>query len=219
MQFIRNRSDFDKLIEKVDECYSWYNTKDFDNMVYSLKLDNGENLRISFTTHNCAHLLGIDTEYLKATKLFKGSSNQILEQICNDSYRLYSFVMQGHLTYDSFISKYAYSKVENFKNICGIDLYNIEFVCKYDKSNSYITGKDSLDGDYYIAYKINNGLSIVGFKKNANYYYPMTNIHIDYSLEDSKEYLNNYLLIKKLLCLHIQAFILKVVGLLRSHYL
>lgn len=193
MQKIRNRSDFDKLIEKIDDCYAWYNTKQFEDMVYNLKLDNGENLRICFTPYNCAHLLGIDTEYLKSTGLFKGSSNQILEQICNDSYRLYSLVQQGHLNYDNFISDFAFDKVSSFKRICGIDLYNIEFICKYSKDNSYITGSEQLEGDYYIAYKENDGLSIIGFKKNNNYYYPMTNRYVDYSSEESISFLNTLL--------------------------
>lgn len=63
-----------------------------------------------FTHNTIAHLLGIDTEYLKSTGQFTKDSYDILKLICNDSYRLYNMVNQGHLTYESFISDYAQEK-------------------------------------------------------------------------------------------------------------
>lgn len=111
--------------------------------------------------------------------------------ICNDSYRLYNMIRQGHLTYENFISDFAFDKVRGFKNICGIDLYNIEFICKYSKESSYVTGYAQQDGDYYIAYKAENGngLFIIGLKKDGNYYYPMTNRFVDFNNEESKKFL------------------------------
>lgn len=190
MKRISNKSEFDELIEKIQECLEWHERKNFEDKVYNLLLDNGDMLRIVFSNSSVAHLLGIDTEYLKTTGLFKDNSHNILKQLCNDSYRLYNMVRGGHIAFDNFISDFAYEKVNGFKNICGIDLYNIEFICKYSKDNSYITGYPQLEGDYYIAYKTENGLFIIGLKKSGDYYYPMTNRFIDLTSEESMKFLN-----------------------------
>lgn len=206
MQKIRNKAEYDDLIADISECLEWYERKGIEvndyssqdkrkklQIIYNLTLDNGDKLRLAFTHNNIAHLLGVDTEYLKTTGLFKGDSYSILKEVCNDSYRLYSMVKDGHMIYDNFISDFAYEKVQGFKNICGIDLYNIEFICKYSKDNSYITGYQQLEGDYYIAYRSDNGLFIIGFKKNDNYYYPMTNRYINFEDEQSVAFLNTLL--------------------------
>lgn len=206
MQKIRNKAEYDDLIADISECLEWYERKGIEvndyssqdkrkklQIIYNLTLDNGDKLRLAFTHNNIAHLLGVDTEYLKTTGLFKGDSYSILKEVCNDSYRLYSMVKDGHMIYDNFISDFAYEKVQGFKNICGIDLYNIEFICKYSKDNSYITGYQQLEGDYYIAYRADNGLFIIGFKKNDNYYYPMTNRYINFEDEQSVAFLNTLL--------------------------
>lgn len=198
MQKIRNKSEYDKLIEKINECLAWYDTKNFDDKIYNLTLDNGDRIKISFNHSTIAHLLGIDTEYLKATGSFKSSSYDILKQISNDSYRLYNMVNNGYLTYDNFISDFAYEKLNGFKSICGIDLYNIEFVCKYSKDSSYVTGYPQLEADYYIAYREDNGLFIIGLKNNGKYYCPMTNRYIDFDNEESMQFLS-YLLTKQVI--------------------
>ena len=190
MKKISKKVEFDELIDKVNECIKWHYRRNFEDKVYNLLLDNGEELRIVFSNSSIAHLLGVDTEYLKTTGLFKGNSYDILKSICNDSYRLYNMVSGGHLTYDNFISDFALEKVNGFRNICGIELYNIEFICKYSKDNSYITGHQQLEGDYYIAYKTENGLFVIGLKKSGDYYYPMTNRFIDLNDEESKKFLN-----------------------------
>lgn len=191
MKRITNRSEFDELIGGISECLDWHYREKFAERSYNLRLDNGEDLRIVFNNNTLAHLLGINTEYLKATGLFKGSSYEILRMICNDSYRLYNMIRQGHLTFENFISDFAFDKVKGFKNICGIDLYNIEFICKYSKESSYVTGYAQQDGDYYIAYKAENenGLFIIGLKKDGNYYYPMTNRFVDFNNEESERFL------------------------------
>lgn len=193
MKRVTNRSEFEELIEKISDCLEFYEKNKFSEKIYNVLLDNGEKIRINFDSNTIAHLLGIDTEYLKTTNLFKGKSYEILKQICNDSYRIFSMIKDGHLIYENFVSDFIYEKVENFKQICGINLDDIEFVCQYKKANSYITGEEQLEGDYYIAYKKDDNLIIVGLKKNGEYYYPMTNRVIDLNDNISKKFLNTLL--------------------------
>lgn len=139
--------------------------------------------------------MGIKTEYSKSTKLLKGkSSYEILEEICADPYKICKLVSDGHLTYSSFISPYADDKADNFMNNCGInDINSIEFICSYIKEYSFITGKQQLEGDYYICYGKTDGLLILGLKKEGRYYQPMTNRIIDLNDKESKEFLGQLL--------------------------
>lgn len=193
MKKITNKNQYDELITKINENINWYERKNFDDKVYNLTLDNGEKLKIIFSHNTIAHLLGIDTEYLKTTGQFPKDSYDILKMVCNDSYRLYNMVGQGHLTYDSFISDYTDEKLEGFQNICGVDLDNIDFVCKYSKEYSYVTGHPQLEADYYIGYKTNNGIFVIGLKKNGNYYYPMTNRYLDNDDKETVKFLQQML--------------------------
>lgn len=193
MQKIRSKVEYDELIENIRECLEWHTRRNFNEMSYNLVMDNGEKIRILFNNNSVAHLLGIDTEYLKTTGMFNDNSYEILKQVCNNSYRLYNMVNQGHLKYDSFVSDYADEKVMGFKKICGIDLYNIEFICKYEKSRSYETGNMEQVADYYIAYRAENGLFVVGLKRNGLYYYPMTNIYVNFENEKDIEFLKSLL--------------------------
>ena len=164
-----------------------------DNKEFNIVLDNGEKLKICFSHKTIAHLLGIDTEYLKATGLFPKDSYEILKLLCNDSYRFYNMITRGHLTYNSFISDYAFDKINSFRNACGINLYDIDFVCKYSKELSYVTGYPQLEADYYIGYKTNDGVLIVGFKKDGNCYVPITNRPIDFKDDEAMKFLKHLL--------------------------
>ena len=189
MQKIKNKVEYDELIENIRECLEWHTRRNFNDLAYNLVMDNGEKIRIVFNNSSVAHLLGINTEYLKSTGMFNDNSYEILKQVCNNSYRLYNMINQGHLKYDSFISDYADEKVIGFKKICGIDLYNVEFICKYDKARSYDTGNIEQVADYYIAYRAENGLFVVGLKRNGLYYYPMTNRYVNFESEKDIDFL------------------------------
>ena len=70
---IKNKSEFENLVEKIKTCLDWYRKRNFDDKVYKLYLANGERINVIFPKQTIAHLLGIKTEYLKSTKLLKYS--------------------------------------------------------------------------------------------------------------------------------------------------
>lgn len=196
IKMVKNKADFDELMDKISNCVEYYERRNFDNTVFNLFLLDStrkEKLSVCFGRENIAHMLGIDTDYLKSTGYYKSSSYGILKEICRDPYRLYRLVRDGYLSYNSFISDYAFTKVDNFKKVCGINIFDIEFVCKYTKEQSYITEFHQLEGDYYIAYKNGDALSIAGFKRNGNCYYPMTNMYLDLNDEESETFLRTLL--------------------------
>ncbi len=206
MKLVTNLSTFEELAEKIKKCISFYERKQMSKIIYNLHMDNGEDISISFVDNNIAHLLGIDTEYLKSTGYFKGSSYNILKEVIDNPYRVSKMVRDGHLNYKSFISDYAFDKTENFQLLCSFDLSKLEFICSYSKdrfitANSrkntenavYSTDIIPLEGDYYIAFNTKDKLVILGLKKNGRRYYPMTNRIINFDNNEEMDFLYNLL--------------------------
>ncbi len=175
------------IIEKLDDCLCYFENKDFDYTKFFLELANGETVPIKFDHKSVPHLLGINIDYLRSTGLFGKNENayDILDEIVRNPRKLLKQIEEGHIPEQYVFSDYIEEKLSNFKNVCGINIANIEFIVKYEKNKNLISEKQ-LDDGYYIAYVNNNQLSIIGFKKNENNntYYPHTNLLFDqYSAE------------------------------------
>lgn len=152
-------------------------------------------LNIKFPKNVIAHLLGINTEYLKTTGLFsEKNSYDILNRVCYDFYNVYQKIKDGHLNSKSFISEYIDDKLLIFRDNVGINFSKIEFICQYNKDRSYTTGYLAKDVDYFIGTKINDEyLMILGLKKNGDTYYPITSMYIDKTSEKGSQVLNECL--------------------------
>lgn len=182
--------EFNDLIDRIANCFDWYCRKRFEDTRYNLFLSNGDNISIEFNRRSVPHLLGINVDFLRSTGLYKGNAYEILEEIITNSDRLYSQIKNGYLSRDNVFSKYIDKKLNNFKNICGINIFDIEFVVDYSSKNSYITGQEKLDGDYYIATRINyDTLSIVGFRCGDNVCFPITNVELDLNSKEARSFL------------------------------
>lgn len=95
---------------------------------------------------------------------------------------------------NNVFSDYIDKKLNNFQNICDINIFNIEFIVKYQSDNSYISGNQKLDGDYYIAYKKDDVISIMGLRKNDDgLYRPITNLEFNPDSDEYEKFLNQLL--------------------------
>lgn len=45
---IKNKSEFENLVEKIKTCLDWYRKRNFDDKVYKLYLANGERINVIF---------------------------------------------------------------------------------------------------------------------------------------------------------------------------
>lgn len=187
--------ELEELILKVKENMDWYSSKPYDRNRYTLYLSNGKMLNIKFPKNVIAHLLGINTEYLKSTRLFsEKNSYDILNRACYDFYNVYQKIRDGYLNPRSFISEYIDDKLLIFRENVGINFSKIEFVCEYNKDRSYTTGYMAKDVDYFIGSKIDNDhLMILGLKQNGDTYYPITSQYIDKTSEKGSQILNECL--------------------------
>ena len=200
----KDMHEYIDLIDKIENCLNWFKRKDIDYNRYKMYLSNGEMIEIDYNLNCLPHLLGIDTNFLRSTGLFKGKAIDILESIIDDSNFLYNQFKNGHISQNQVFSKYIDKKSNNFYNICEINIFDIEFIAKYESSNSYISGNQKLDGDYYIAYKKDDLISIMGLKLNDNrLYQPITNLEFDKYSEEYDKFLKQLLPHQSLTCVRI----------------
>lgn len=186
--------EYNDLLEKIDKCLEWYENREISDIRYKLFLASDKIIQICFPENCIPHLLGINIDYLRSTGHFNGSPYTILNDILNNPMRLYNLMKSGFLSKEQIFSKHIEKKLSSFKSNCSVSIKNIEFIAEYNSVNSYTTGEEKLDGDYYIASKSHdNSLTIIGFKENKGLYYPMTNIELDDNSNEKDKFLNRLL--------------------------
>lgn len=189
--------EYNDILKKINYCLNWYDNKQIYDSSYKLYLANDKSYEIKFPESSIAHLLGINIDYLRSSGHYSGGSYQILNDMLNNPTRLYNLIKDGFLKKDKVFSKYIDKKLNSFRDNCKIIIKNIEFIVEYKSKNSYITGEEKLEGDYYIGFKNDeknpNCLTIIGFTKNGKYLYPLTNLSVDLSIEEEEQFLNRLL--------------------------
>ena len=186
--------EFGEKIEQINNCIEYYENKDIDYTRYKLLLSNGEEIEISYDRNSIGHLLGIDTNYLQSTGIYKDNSYNILKDIIENPNKLYNQIKNNHIKENNVFSEYTETKLDNFKNICGINIFDIEFIVKYEK-NKNVLANAPLDDGYYIGYVDSSKLSVVGYtQSNKNdLYFPHTNLQFKIHTEETEKFLNRLL--------------------------
>lgn len=171
------KENFYEIIEQIDDCLTIYENKYYDYTKFYLELANGEQIAIKFDENNIPHLLGINIDELRSSRLFTGNAYEILDEITKSPFKLYNQIQKGYIKSYNVFSEHIDKKLDNFKNICGINIFDIEFIVKYEKDKNLRTDSPLYDG-YYIGYINNSKLNVVGFEKNevSNTYYPHTSL-------------------------------------------
>lgn len=185
------------ILDSIEDCLNWYFDNTMQSTRYKLFLSNSDRIEIDFGDKTLPHLLGVDTNFLRSTGQYIGSSASILDDVLENANFLLSRINDGHIKEEQVFSKHIDKKLANFKNICNLNVFNIEFIVKYESEKSYITGEEKLEGDYYIATKdkINKDkISILGLKRNKNgIYQPMTNMLFEEHTDEYRKFLNKVL--------------------------
>jgi len=192
-----NLGELERLFDEIKEIINFIEISQFQNRRYRLytsKVNN--NINYSVPNDSIAHLLGINTNYLISTGVFKSTySFDILKEMCQNAYRIYTLHNEGIINYDQLFSPFIYNKLKGFRKNIKINANEVEFICKYIPERAYINDTLTEKYDYIIVKKYQNGeIGILGLikKQNNNYYTPMSNQLYD-SFDDAKETLNKYL--------------------------
>lgn len=197
-----NIHSFNSLLDRIDDCITIFEQKNMEDVRYKMYLSNGKEIEISYNIDNLPHLLGVNTTFLRSTGIYDGSSYNILVDILNNPNKLFNQIKNGHIKPENVFSDHIEEKLNNFRNICDMNIRKIEFIAKYDKTRHFTDKNDQLDGDYYIGFRSDSKtLSILGLKESNGLYYPLTNLYFHYYRDEKEEFLKRLLNNQNLLVL------------------
>lgn len=187
---------FEYLMELIANNVETYNRNSRYKDKFSLTFANGDNIKIYVPNSSVPHLLGVNTNYLMSSGLYrKKSSYELLNKMCEDRYRLYRYINDNIIDEKQLFSEHIEKKNSAFVQNLKINIFNMIFACPYDSSRSYTTGKETYKFDYILVNKPayeEKGIFMLGLAANidkvnkSKIYVPMSNQYFE-SIEEAEE--------------------------------
>ena len=187
---------FEYLMELIANNVETYNRNSRYKDKFSLTFANGDNIKIYVPNSSVPHLLGINTNYLMSSGLYREkSSYELLNKLCEDRYRIYRYINDNIIDEKQLFSEHIEKKNSAFVQNLKINIFNMIFACPYDSSRSYTTGKETYKFDYILVNKPayeEKGIFMLGLAANidkfdkSKIYVPMSNQYFE-SIEEAEE--------------------------------
>lgn len=187
---------FEYLMELIANNVETYNRNSRYKDKFSLTFANGDNIKIYVPNSSVPHLLGVNTNYLMSSGLYREkSSYELLNKMCEDRYRLYRYINDNIIDEKQLFSEHIEKKNSAFVQNLKINIFNMIFAWPYDSSRSYTTGKETYKFDYILVNKPayeEKGIFMLGLAANidkvnkSKIYVPMSNQYFE-SIEEAEE--------------------------------
>ena len=202
----------DKLLESYfgkEDNYNFYEKDNFEHKTdlskksYLMFLSNGDRIRVKIPKTSIPHLLGINTEYLKSTGLYKGmNSYEIMLDFIKNSNEAFQKHESGIINLDKILSPYINKKLDSLIENLNINTNCCEMICKYDRGKTYGYSADFDDMSYLILQKKNEKYYVLKLAMSEDgTCFPMSN-QVFNSYEECKENLSFYLIYQELTLLN-----------------
>ena len=202
----------DKLLESYfgkEDNYNFYEKDNFEHKTdlskksYLMFLSNGDRIRVKIPKTSIPHLLGINTEYLKSTGLYKGmNSYEIMLDFIKNSNEAFQKHESGIINLDKILSPYINKKLDSLIENLNINTNCCEMICKYDRGKTYGYSVDFDDMSYLILQKKNEKYYVLKLAMSEDgTCFPMSN-QVFNSYEECKENLSSYLIYQELTLLN-----------------
>lgn len=190
-----NRTELEKLLNGIATII--YNLEKYYTFNKSTKiyLSNGESIYFNITKSSLAHLLGINTNYLASTSIFREkNSYELLKKMCDSSYKIHDLHTKGIINYNELFSKNIYEKLNGFFKNININCEETELVCKYDPSRNYKLNELNEKFDYLIVKNVNGKYYMLCLIKDklTGQYLPMSNRYFE-NFEEAQDQLSTLL--------------------------
>ena len=172
-------------------------------LVYLVFLFNGERIKIKIPKSSIPHLLGINTEYLKNTGLYRNmNSYEVMLDFIKSSNEALKKHESGIINLDNVLSPYINEKIDALIENLNINTNYCEMVCKYDKGKTFGYSSDFDDMSYLILQKKNEKYYVLKLAEAQDgTYFPMSN-QIFNSYAECQEALSSYLIYQELTLLN-----------------
>ena len=198
----------DKLLQSYfgkEDDYNFYEKDNFEHKTdlskksYLMFLSNGDRIRVKIPKTSIPHLLGINTEYLKSTGLYKGmNSYEIMLDFIKNSNEAFQKHESGIINLDKILSPYIDKKLDSLTENLNINTNCCEMICKYDRGKTYGYSADFDDMSYLILQKKNEKYYVLKLAMSEDgTCFPMSN-QVFNSYEECKENLSSYLIYQEL---------------------
>lgn len=214
-----NKYELSEIFDKIDKLLQRYFDKeneynfdekdeeerrnDLSKKSYLMFLSNGERIKIKIPKSSIPHLLGINTEYLKSTGLYKGmNSYEIMLDFIKNSNEAFQKHESGIINLDKILSPYINKKLDSLIENLNINTNCCEMICKYDRGKTYGYSADFDDMSYLILQKKNEKYYVLKLAMSEDgTCFPMSN-QVFNSYEECKENLSSYLIYQELTLLN-----------------
>lgn len=176
---------------------------DLSKKSYLVFLSNGERIKIKIPKSSIPHLLGINTEYLKNTGLYRNmNSYEVMLDFIKSSNEALKKHESGIINLDNVLSPYINEKIDALIENLNINTNYCEMVCKYDKGKTFGYSSDFDDMSYLILQKKNEKYYVLKLAEAQDgTYFPMSN-QIFNSYAECQEALSSYLIYQELTLLN-----------------
>lgn len=202
----------DKLLQSYfgkEDDYNFYEKDNFEHKTdlskksYLMFLSNGDRIRVKIPKTSIPHLLGINTEYLKSTGLYKGmNSYEIMLDFIKNPNEAFQKHESGIINLDKILSPYINKKLDSLTENLNINTNCCEMICKYDRGKTYGYSADFDDMSYLILQKKNEKYYVLKLAMSEDgTCFPMSN-QVFNSYEECKENLSSYLIYQELTLLN-----------------
>lgn len=194
-QFKMNRVEFENFMHNISMNLDYYDYEKVSERRSLFSLANGDKIQLRIPEFTVAHLLGVNTNYLSSTGIFKEKdSYSLIRNLCDNEYSIYKKIYDGIISFDDLFSGHVQNKADSFIENTKANIYNLQFACKYDKSKAYIQGENGYDFDYVLCKQNKCGeIFLVGLVNEptlgSNVYVPRSNQYYPNSSE-AKEKIN-----------------------------
>lgn len=214
-----NKYELSEIFDKIDKLLQRYFDKeneynfdekdeeerrnDLSKKSYLMFLSNGERIKIKIPKSSIPHLLGINTEYLKSTGLYKDmNSYEIMLDFIKNSNEAFQKHESGIINLDKILSPYINKKLDSLIENLNINTNCCEMICKYDRGKTYGYSADFDDMSYLILQKKNEKYYVLKLAMTEDgTCFPMSN-QVFNSYEECKENLSSYLIYQELTLLN-----------------
>jgi len=193
---IMNLNELESLLYNIGDIIDYVEKAQIDKSKTKIYLGNNEDISFSVPKESIPHLLGINTTYLASTNVFKSKNSfELIKEMCENPYRIHSLAKDGILNYDQLFSPYVFDKINIFKENIKINIFETEFVCKYEPTRSYMTTNNTEKYDYIIVKRYSDGrIGVLGIVKNEYTYVARSNqIYSDFEtfVNENRSTMNN----------------------------
>ena len=214
-----NKYELSEIFDKIDKLLQRYFDKeneynfdekdeeerrnDLSKKSYLMFLSNGERIKIKIPKSSIPHLLGINTEYLKSTGLYKGmNSYEIMLDFIKNPNEAFQKHESGIINLDKILSPYINKKLDSLIENLNINTNCCEMICKYDRGKTYGYSADFDDMSYLILQKKNEKYYVLKLAMSEDgTCFPMSN-QVFNSYEECQEALSSYLIYQELTLLN-----------------